>query len=721
MAIDLNDVTSGYSTGVINTNFQKVEDEVNDNVLRRDGLSFGEANQMEVNLDMNSNSILNVQTDLTDPGSLVSLGDADTRYVFVSGSTMTGNLDMGGNDVTNISTVNTGTIVLDGVTVTPSALTQLISGIFDNTTKGLAATSEGDYFSTPSGDSNEFLILYRHDAGPTATQIAVYPSVAGVQATDLTNNPVDSATGTAQALGEALDQRGIYVETLADLQALETSDLEDGQSVYVSSLNKTYSWDSVSSTFDFEYDLFVIYGQSNAVGFAGNTPGRGEIPPECYYWTNRVGTPQWNVVEHEMIYVQPGGADSTGHAWIEFAREYTERTGRGVLFLPAAFGGKTIDELSSGSTYYDRLVLSIDQIDADTTYPIRKKILLWCQGESDMSAGTTREQYQTSFVTLWNTLKTDIGVEHAYVSRVGAPQDRAETSRYPIQVAQDYVCAQIVDVSMAFDGAASFTASNFMLNDGVHYTQRGYNLMGREMGRYASERESDLSAITSKEAYKYNSVITPGDVVHRQVGATLEHDGVSWNLKSLTDGDTFRASFVQSISVDSDRIVLTLPMRVQDIISVSSSLNDIGNSFGISASVDTGASNNVLVVYLRSTISAFVDTSSGAVSYPPNGSGTNSGLLADLSANIDAGITKLTYKGCSNTPLVHPHDASSLADFTPVAQKTVSATEVWFKYQTVPTDDRAIVQFTNKKIDPSLVSLTGLVINISAIIGERAL
>lgn len=60
MAIELNPIASGYSTGKINDNFQKVEDELNNNVLRRNGLAAGEANQMEVSLDMNSNDIMNV-------------------------------------------------------------------------------------------------------------------------------------------------------------------------------------------------------------------------------------------------------------------------------------------------------------------------------------------------------------------------------------------------------------------------------------------------------------------------------------------------------------------------------------------------------------------------------------------------------------------------------------------------------------------------------------
>lgn len=60
MSLKINSVSSGYSTGVINSNFKKIEEYVNDNLLNRNGITPGEPNQMEVDLDMNSQDILNV-------------------------------------------------------------------------------------------------------------------------------------------------------------------------------------------------------------------------------------------------------------------------------------------------------------------------------------------------------------------------------------------------------------------------------------------------------------------------------------------------------------------------------------------------------------------------------------------------------------------------------------------------------------------------------------
>jgi len=97
MSIELDNVASGYSTGVINSNFKKLEQYINDMLLNRDGLGEGQPNQMELDLDMNGNSILNANTDLTNSNSLITVGGADERYVNVTGDTLQGLLDMAGN------------------------------------------------------------------------------------------------------------------------------------------------------------------------------------------------------------------------------------------------------------------------------------------------------------------------------------------------------------------------------------------------------------------------------------------------------------------------------------------------------------------------------------------------------------------------------------------------------------------------------------------------
>lgn len=68
---------------------------------------------------------------------------------------------------------------------------QLSAGIFDNTTLGLAATTNGKYFSTPSPESTEFLILYKNVTG-VAVNLNSYPSTLAVKAIAF-NRPLSDA------------------------------------------------------------------------------------------------------------------------------------------------------------------------------------------------------------------------------------------------------------------------------------------------------------------------------------------------------------------------------------------------------------------------------------------------------------------------------------------------------------------------------------------------
>jgi hypothetical protein len=75
MVIVLNDVASPNNTSVINANFQKIEDSINDDLLKRQ-IEVGEANEMRTTLDMNSNRIVNL-ADGIDPQDAVTKAQLD--------------------------------------------------------------------------------------------------------------------------------------------------------------------------------------------------------------------------------------------------------------------------------------------------------------------------------------------------------------------------------------------------------------------------------------------------------------------------------------------------------------------------------------------------------------------------------------------------------------------------------------------------------------------
>lgn len=138
----------------------------------------------------------------------------------------------------------------------------LNAGIYDDTTAGLAATVDGDYFSVPAAGSDEYLELYRNDTG-SATLIDSYPNKAAVDAVDA-----------------AVDERVQFVSTLSDLKSIDTSALLGGEGFRITTTGRAgdFTW---------------VAGDQSA---------------------NVASDPQ------EGVWVAPDGEDGSDGAW---SREYT--------------------------------------------------------------------------------------------------------------------------------------------------------------------------------------------------------------------------------------------------------------------------------------------------------------------------------------------------------------------------------------------------------------
>lgn len=96
--IVLTPITSGYNLSKINTNFEAVQDVINNDVLH----ATGGNNVMNQDLDLNGNDLLNININPNDPGSLVTVGAGDLRWYNVSGDTLEGQLDADDNIITGL-------------------------------------------------------------------------------------------------------------------------------------------------------------------------------------------------------------------------------------------------------------------------------------------------------------------------------------------------------------------------------------------------------------------------------------------------------------------------------------------------------------------------------------------------------------------------------------------------------------------------------------------
>lgn len=96
--ITLLPITSGYNVSKINGNFVEIEAAINNDILHLQGGN----NVMLQDLDMNGNSLLNVSVDVTNPGSLLTVGDADVRYYNITGDTLTGTMNVNSQTITGL-------------------------------------------------------------------------------------------------------------------------------------------------------------------------------------------------------------------------------------------------------------------------------------------------------------------------------------------------------------------------------------------------------------------------------------------------------------------------------------------------------------------------------------------------------------------------------------------------------------------------------------------
>lgn len=96
--ITLLPITSGYNVSKINGNFVEIQAAINNDILHLQGGN----NVMLQDLDMNGNSLLNVSVDVTNPDSLLTVGDADVRYYNVTGDTLTGAMNVNSQTITGL-------------------------------------------------------------------------------------------------------------------------------------------------------------------------------------------------------------------------------------------------------------------------------------------------------------------------------------------------------------------------------------------------------------------------------------------------------------------------------------------------------------------------------------------------------------------------------------------------------------------------------------------
>ena len=251
--------------------------------------------------------------------------------------------------------------------------------------------------------------------------------------------------------------------------------------------------------------LFIVAGQSNAVGYGADANGGYESAADvAQFWAWDEDPARLNPLK------DPVYKSVKGSAWPAFCRRFFELTGHKVYILNVASGGAAVTDggYTTPNTWADNAYGTLRataraQFEALKVHLEQQQLpfeiggLLWCQGETDggrIAAGTvSAQEYVDGTLDVFAFFREITGKEtlDVFVSKIGfstttlAPGTPAHEGYVAVQEAQEEMCRDNEHVHMAFRLAPTFFDVGYM-SDTIHYNQTGYNMMGEALASCAA-------------------------------------------------------------------------------------------------------------------------------------------------------------------------------------------------------------------------------------------
>ena len=237
-------------------------------------------------------------------------------------------------------------------------------------------------------------------------------------------------------------------------------------------------------------DLVIFAGQSNMSGRGGNAAAAPAVPVDTGY-EFRIGTSPTGMYPmsepfgiHNNGYLCDPPALRGGSLASAFMNTYYNATGVPVLAFSAARGGASIGYWQSGPVQAE-LSQKYDLINAwcqANSVHIRKKYVVWLQGETDGVGRIEKNAYQSGLANTFSTL-TAKGVDQVFVITIGRYAGLPGTYDKVI-AAQTELCA--TDPHFTLGSDVLRTLPDAYLVDGCHYGQAALNMAGSQCGSVAA-------------------------------------------------------------------------------------------------------------------------------------------------------------------------------------------------------------------------------------------
>ncbi len=257
-------------------------------------------------------------------------------------------------------------------------------------------------------------------------------------------------------------------------------------------------------------DLIIFSGQSNMEGESerfpdDNSPVEGAL--EYRYLEDRLVPLKHpageNISNNGKVFI-PRHRDGWGttqscallSAWRKrtnpvpyFCKSYIKASGRNVIAVHAAKGATTIDYWQRGALGYEMLCKkakkAIEMTNPEHIY------FVWLQGESDAIAKKSKNEYKKQMISLFESLREDLGVEKFGNILVG--RFTMENSDFEIINAQKEVCKEHDGFIMLTEITEEIIYIDKYMNPEAfgHYSVDGQELIGllsgKKLGDFAKE------------------------------------------------------------------------------------------------------------------------------------------------------------------------------------------------------------------------------------------
>ena len=230
-------------------------------------------------------------------------------------------------------------------------------------------------------------------------------------------------------------------------------------------------------------DIIIFAGQSNMSGNGGNAAQAPVVPIGQGFEYRPANAPNalYPITEpfgrYEGGYVSDVPSYQNGTLVSSFVNTYFSKTGVPVVGVCATHGGTDSSYWASSSTKADmvsRLVKTKAYLEKNN-YKVRRKFLVFLQGESDAVKGISQTDYKNNLIAAFQPLFAN-GLEQVFIITPGYASNGV-FSYDEVVKAQVDLCNSNNLFTLGSQLLHS-PAMNIYLNDTVHYNQQGLNMVG---------------------------------------------------------------------------------------------------------------------------------------------------------------------------------------------------------------------------------------------------